>query len=278
MIRVFLLVIAFFMVFSGNAQKSVNDYKYVTVPIRYNFLKKDDSYQLNSLTQFLFKKYGFHAILQGQDLPADLIANGCKGLQADVTKNSGLFVTKLVVTLKDCNGREVFASVEGTSKEKDFKTAFHAALRDAFKSVEQLNYSYSGKGEGATQSNKQTVSESEAPKPKSVEDKLVVSRPKSQEKTPQPQPNPGVSTAKESSKYLLNGNVYTLKKTSFGYELFQDQSGTRGKVYQLERNNTYLIDAGDLSGAGYFDGFGNFVLERVNPVTDKVIKDILARQ
>ncbi|SHJ17615.1 hypothetical protein [Aquimarina spongiae] len=273
MLRVFLLVLAFFMVFSGNAQKSVNDYKYVIVPTRYNFLKKDDSYQLNSLTQFLFKKYGFHAILQGQELPADLITNGCKGLQADVTKNSGLFITKLVVTLKDCNGREVFASAEGTSKEKDFKTAYHAALRDAFKSVEELNYSYNGNAESGAQSGQQAAIQ--APKPTTVEKESAVSTPKSQEKELQPQPNP---TAKESSKYLLNGNTYTLKKTSFGFELYQDQSGTKGKIYQLERNNSYLINAGDLSGSGYFDGFGNFVLERVNPVTDKVIKDILARQ
>lgn len=276
MLRVFLLVLAFFMVFSGNAQKSVNDYKYVIVPTRYNFLKKDDSYQLNSLTQFLFKKYGFHAILQGQELPADLITNGCKGLQADVTKNSGLFITKLVVTLKDCNGREVFASAEGTSKEKDFKTAYHSALRDAFKSVEELNYSYNGNAESGVQSGQQAAIQ--APKPTAVEKESAVSTPKSQEKELQPQPNPTASTVKESSKYLLNGNTYTLKKTSFGFELHQDQSGTKGKIYQLERNNSYLINAGDLSGSGYFDGFGNFVLERVNPVTDKVIKDILARQ
>ena len=276
MLRVFLLVIAFFMVFSGNAQKSVNDYKYVIVPTRYNFLKKDDAYQLNSLTQFLFKKYGFNAILQGQELPADLIANGCKGLQADVTKNSGLFVTKLVVTLKDCNGREVFTSTEGTSKEKDFKAAFHAALRDAFKSVEQLNYSYNSNAEGVVQPETQVVSQ--APKPKPIENKPVVNTSQSQEKASQPQPISVVPAAKENTTYLLNGNTYTLKKTNFGFELHQNQSGAKGKIYQLERNNSYLINAGDLSGSGYFDGFGNFILERVNPVTDKVIKDILARQ
>ncbi len=276
MLRVFLLVIAFFMVFSGNAQKSVNDYKYVIVPTRYNFLKQDDSYQLNSLTQFLFKKYGFHAILQGQELPADLITNGCKGLQADVTKNSGLFVTKLVVTLKDCNGREVFTSAEGTSKEKDFKTAYHAALRDAFKSVEQLNYSYNSNAEAVAQPERQTVSQT--PTPKTVENKPVVNTPQSQEKVLQPQPTPVVPAAKENTTYLLNGNTYTLRKTNFGFELHQDPSGAKGKIYQLERNNSYLINAGDLSGSGYFDGFGNFILERVNPVTDKVIKDILARQ
>ena len=207
MLRVFLVMIAFFMVFSGNAQKSVNDYKYVIVPTRYNFLKQDDSYQLNSLTQFLFKKYGFHAILQGQELPADLITNGCKGLQADVTKNSGLFVTKLVVTLKDCNGREVFTSTEGTSKEKDFKTAYHAALRDAFKSIEQLNYSYNSKAEAVAQPERQIVSQ--APTPKTVENKPVANTPQSQEKASQPQPTAVVPAAKENTTYLLNGNTYT---------------------------------------------------------------------
>ena len=119
-------------VFMSSAQTSTNNYKYVIVPKEYEFLKKEDAYQLNSLTKFLFNKYGFVSFLQGEDIPSDLAENGCKGLQADVKKNSSLFLTKLIVTLTDCNGTVLFTSEEGQSKEKDFKTAYHEALRNAF--------------------------------------------------------------------------------------------------------------------------------------------------
>ena len=38
------------------AQLSINDYKYVSVPDKFDFLKSNDQYQLNSLTKFFLKK------------------------------------------------------------------------------------------------------------------------------------------------------------------------------------------------------------------------------
>ena len=44
-------------------QRSLNEYKYVTVPNKFDFLKSDDQYQLNSLTKFLLEKKVFKPCL-----------------------------------------------------------------------------------------------------------------------------------------------------------------------------------------------------------------------
>jgi hypothetical protein len=126
----------------SNSQSNINDYKYVIVPNRFDFLKSEDQYQLNSLTKFLFNKYGFTAIMEDEVFLQDLVDNGCLALRAHVEKINGLFLTKLVVVLKDCNNKTIYTTKVGGSREKDFKKAYSLALRDAFKSFETVSYSY----------------------------------------------------------------------------------------------------------------------------------------
>lgn len=141
-IKFYTLLIACFVLTSGFCQDNLNGYKYIIVPNKYDFLKDADQYQLNSLTKFLFEKHGFEALMEGEDYPADLNANRCSALKSNVLKDSGMFKTKLTVQLKDCNDKVVFTSKVGESREKEYKTAYGLALRDAFESVESLNYSY----------------------------------------------------------------------------------------------------------------------------------------
>ncbi|XMO85195.1 hypothetical protein AAFN75_10390 [Algibacter sp. AS12] len=124
------------------AQANINNYKYVIVSKKYDFLKEKDQYQLNSLTKFLFEKYGFEAVMEGSDYPEELNQNRCLALFSDVTKEPGMFKTRLAVAFKDCNDKLVYTSEMGESREKEFKTAYNLALRDAFKSIEALNYKY----------------------------------------------------------------------------------------------------------------------------------------
>ena len=86
----------------SKAQSNLNDYKYVIVPNKFDFLKEADKYQLNSLTKFLFNKYGFTALLENENYPEDLAKNMCLGLRSDVISESGMFKTKLRVELKNC--------------------------------------------------------------------------------------------------------------------------------------------------------------------------------
>jgi hypothetical protein len=123
-------------------QRSLNEYKYVTVPNKFDFLKYDDQYQLNSLTKFLFTKEGFQTLYGGDVRPEELVKNSCLGLTTKVNNTSGLLNTKLVIELVNCRNETVFTSAEGRSKEKDYKKGYHEALRKAFESITDLNYSY----------------------------------------------------------------------------------------------------------------------------------------
>ncbi|TDU34256.1 hypothetical protein BXY82_2919 [Gelidibacter sediminis] len=126
----------------GFSQENLNAYKYVIVPNSYSFLNGADQYQVNSLTKFLFEKYGFTALFAEDDYPDDLTNNRCLGLFADVEKLSAFLKTKLQVHLKDCNNKIVYSSVVGESREKEYEKAYHFALRDAFNSFQTLNYNY----------------------------------------------------------------------------------------------------------------------------------------
>lgn len=103
---------------------------YVLVPKRYEFQKSDDQFQLNSLTKFLLEKQGFKVFFQ-DELPENLLKNPCELLKANVLNDSGVFASRLQLTLTDCLGNQVFVSEKGVSREKEFKKAYQEALRDA---------------------------------------------------------------------------------------------------------------------------------------------------
>ncbi len=153
--------ISLFLIFSFSvlfAQKSINSYKYILVPKQFEFQRSTDQYQLNSLAKFLFERTGFTALFADENFPADLASNSCLGLKVKINNESSLFSTKMNVELLNCYNQIIFTTKEGRSKAKDYKTAFHEALRIAFEDIEGLNYAYD---EGAT-SNVNTTIENKA--------------------------------------------------------------------------------------------------------------------
>ncbi len=126
------------------AQNNLNSYKYILVPKQFEFQRSADQYQLNSLAKFLFEKSGFTVLFTDENFPADLASNSCLALKAKVNNDSGMFSTKMNVVLTDCTNQIVFSTQDGKSKEKDYKTAFHEALRMAFADIENLKYAYDG--------------------------------------------------------------------------------------------------------------------------------------
>jgi len=138
-IYIFLLVLSVNMI--AFSQSSINDYKYVTVNERFDFLKTADQYQLNSLTAFLLKKNGFNVVNKQNNFPDDLAKNSCLELNANVISVKGFLKTKLQLVLTNCKENVVFTSEIGKSKLKNYKNAYHEALRDAF-ALSDFNYSY----------------------------------------------------------------------------------------------------------------------------------------
>jgi len=138
-------------------QRSLNEYKHVIVPNKFEFLKLNDQYQLNSLTKFLFDKEGFETSFDTDVMSQDLIDNPCSLLKARVKDNSNMFTAKLTIELVNCKNEIVHTSTEGKSKIKDFKKGFHEALRNSFKSITALNYSFKNVEESVVESKIENV-------------------------------------------------------------------------------------------------------------------------
>lgn len=135
------IVFVLFLTFSF-AQNSLNAYKYVIVPDKYDTFKEVDKYQLNSLTKFLFKKYGFQTLDKRESFPSEVINNPCLAVTAKLNNVSNMFTTKLSMDLIDCYNKVVYTSDIGKSKIKEYKPSFQEALRNAFVSIKELNHSY----------------------------------------------------------------------------------------------------------------------------------------
>ena len=131
------------LVVSYSYSQSVNDYKAVIVPLKYDFLNGENQFRLNTLTKFNLNKAGFVSFYASETIPAEYNER-CSLLYVDVVKDNGFLTTKLFITLKDCYGKIIFQSIIGKSKEKEYKVAYTEALNEAFKSVYALQYKYNG--------------------------------------------------------------------------------------------------------------------------------------
>jgi hypothetical protein len=143
MMKKILLSVVLFVVNTTFAQ-SLNDYKYIIVPTKFEFLKQPNQYNLNTSTKLLFQKYGFETFMIDDELPIEIANNRCKALFADVIEDKALLVTKLKIVLKDCKNKVVFESVVGKSREKDYQISYNQAFREAAKSFETARYKYNG--------------------------------------------------------------------------------------------------------------------------------------
>lgn len=128
----------------ASAQKSLNDYKYAIVPVKYSFVSEENQYRLNTLTKLNLTRMGFQAFYENEDLPLEILNDRCNKLYVNVEKVKSFLVTKLVVTFKDCQNNIVFTSGEGKSRDKEYKTAYVEALNEAFQSLYGLGYAYNG--------------------------------------------------------------------------------------------------------------------------------------
>jgi len=146
--RIKFLLIALFISVIGFSQ-SINDYKAVIVPLKYDFMKSENQYRLATLTKSNLLKAGFQAFYTNEEIPSGFTER-CELLYIDVKKESGFLVTKLFVEFKDCYGRVVYTSEMGKSKEKDYDLAYKESLDLAFKSINDLHYQYSGKAVAST--------------------------------------------------------------------------------------------------------------------------------
>jgi len=260
-------VVLLFLGLVSNAQ-ILNSYQYVIVPEKFEFQREAHDYDLNKMVQFKLNKVNFVAIIEGSESPNNFSI--CDALKASV-EDKGFLHTKLVLTLKNCKGDIVYTSPKGLSIKKDYKIAYYEAIRKVFKDPLLKSHKYLAVKKTETSVPKKPLPEV-LTKPRPVTP--IVGAPKAltgKRVTKTPAKATGISLLFE-----LRGKQYTFKPVGDNYVI--SQSGkTIGQATFNSADNNYDLSAGALSGKGVFDDYGNFELSRLNPVTQKPIKDILAR-
>ncbi|TVZ52064.1 hypothetical protein [Dokdonia sp. Hel_I_53] len=125
---------------AGAYAQDFNDYKYILVPDKFSFSNKNNEYGLNTATKQQLRSYGFEAYLKSDEFPFNLKQNICNILDLSVEQESSLLRTKIKLVLSDCEGRPVYISQMGESKEKLYQKAYVEAFREALISFKTLEF------------------------------------------------------------------------------------------------------------------------------------------
>lgn len=257
--------------------QNLNSYKYVLVPSYFDFLKAEDQYQVNALTKFLFNKYGFDAYLTNDELPADLKLRACDVLKADVESTGSFLTTKLTVVLRDCQDEVVFFSEKGRSKEKSFKKSYHQALRQAFLSLKELNYTYipaTTEDIQVTQSdeietNSTTTQQLSDSTPNSKSKKIIAQSEQAEKVVAdQIKDNEELFFKSDNSSYSLRGSI-----NLFNLYDGDNQIGTA----QISSDGKYLVQSSQFYGIGNIEE-NIFVIERTIKGVNELVKMVFTRQ
>jgi hypothetical protein len=208
-------------VVSYSYSQSVNDYKAVIVPVKYDFLKTENQYRLTTMSKFNLNKAGFQAFYNNEAIPSEY-SDRCSLLYMDVVKENAFLATKLFVTLKDCYGKIIFQSEVGKSKEKEYETAYGEALNGAFESVNELKYKFTG-----------------ATNP-----------------TVQPEVTKLVSTPMAADQKVVSDSAPTEKEvdllyaqpTATGFQLIDSTPKVVMKVFKTSSDESYIAFRGDVKG------------------------------
>ena len=248
------LIFLVFITFQSFAQTSdLNQYSYVIVPDQFEFQKRADQYQLNSMAKFYFEKNGFNAFL-AIDTPN---ADRCDGLYADVEELKTIFGTKLQVVLRDCKKNEIYRGPEAKSKYKEFEKSYQDALRKAFDGMDRLNVKQKDVivlNENSFFKEEKETKEFAKPEDRDEPGIAILNTHK------------GLNLPSENfSTYSADGKSFILRKTGEGYSLYQesatvvDDLALVGKIIILDKIVKFMDSSGQVNDA-VFDDAGTLTI------------------
>ncbi len=232
------LFLILFIASYGFAQ-SINDYKGIIIPAKYDFLKTENQYRLQTITKLNLQKAGFKAFYTSETIPTEF-SDRCSLLYVDVKKDNALLVTKLYITFKDCYGVIVFQSAIGKSKEKEVVMSYSEALNEAFKSVYTLNYKYN---ENTNFGSKSVVISQSVPET-SVQNPVIPAVIYVVE-TAVPAKNEKKVTNISENK---NTELLYAQPTIYGFQLIDSEPKVVMKVYKTSNPASFMATKGSIQG------------------------------
>ena len=144
--NVFLLL---FMMSGMSAWAQFDAFKYVVVPAQFEAFKQANMHKTSTLVKYHLDQRGYPAVY---DLgrPDELKRAPCMAVYTQFLDDSNLFATRVRLRFVDCEGKIVFETKEGYSKEKEYQVAYKEVIEEAFTSFDGMNYSYSPPAEPET--------------------------------------------------------------------------------------------------------------------------------
>lgn len=243
-----LIMLLLFVVSYGFSQ-SVNDYKAVIIPLKYDFLKTENQYRLQTMTKMNLQRAGFQAFYVNETIPAE-ITDRCSLLYADVIKENAFLVTKLFIVLKDCYGTEVYTSSMGKSREKEYEVAYVEALNLAFESLYSLSYKYNGTTNFSPKAgvNALTVPVIAAPANVSPTSVPAVTMTTAAATVAIPVDGISATTTEPKTADVKSSDLLYAQPTSYGYQLIDNEPKVIMKAYKTSNPASFMAKKGAIQG------------------------------
>lgn len=238
------LVFIFAILFALGLQAQSHDESKPTVivPIKFDFMKEKNQYQLNILARVLLKEAGFNVYMDVEDKPLKIQSNPCSNLRFELEEVDSFLRKRLFFTLVDCSNNAVYTSEVGQSSSKAFKPAYEEALRGAFQGFSSKDIKFSN--------NYQLVKSTDQAKSSDLENGLE-SQPK--------------------SVFKFAGQKYWLvEKTDSTYILYLASTQNRFAELEAADKGSYIYKSGDLLGAAYFTASGHLEVEYKDEDTQEI--------
>lgn len=200
-------------------QAQFDTFKYVVVPVQFKAFTQANLHKTSTLIKYYLDQRGYPAVYDlGES--EELVSSPCLAVYTRLNDNSGMFTTKVSLTFLDCEGKIVFETQEGRSKEKDYQTAFKEAIEQAMLSFNGMNYSYRPPPEAQQKEESAVQAEPSPPVP--------------------PPPAPVVGTAAVAINKQEIGEVLYAQAIENGFQLVDSSPKVRMKLMKSSRENTYI--------------------------------------
>ena len=258
-----IFVIVFVLtVFSGYSQSSLNEYKYIIVPKKFEVFKKENQYKTSTLVKYLFTQKGFNTVYEDA-LPEDLINDRCLGLLVSLNNESSLFTTKASLVLQDCSSQEVLTTLSGKSKDKEYEGAYREAITEAFGTIRAMDYTYVPKeqnSEPVTVSFKNDVKSMEKKiEPKNKVDVVVVQQIATPEeqvyKSNEPVPSNIEKVEQPANEMMVedrnDSNILYAQEIPNGFQLVDNTPKIRLKLFRTSMPDVYTVKHDKDNGVVY---------------------------
>ena len=158
-----------------------------------------------------------------------------------------MFKTKLAVELKDCNDQVVFTSQIGESREKEYDKAYTQAVRNAFESLEVLNYKYVPSSEIAASEKQDVIANNQVTTEIQQLKEEIQSLKKEKESEVQERTEPKAEIVAKVSEKVIPDVVVPTKEIpvkEMKSEALTEKVNTSGVLYaQAIENGFQLVDS-----------------------------------